>query len=254
MHLKVNDLFPDWLSGEGIFSAISGLSGYTPPWSSSMSDLSLDLEYHGNRSGSKKISPLFFNFVDLETDPPSIFSTDVDKLALIIVSMYSANWSKLYATLSFDYNPINNYDMTEELDETEANTGTVNNVSELTHGEEISNSGTVGKESTVAATQGNSLYGFNSSSAVPSDSQTGSNEGSETETRNLNEAHSGSDTQEDTRTDNLAKTNEHTLTRKGNIGVTTTQQMIQAERNLWQWKFFDQVFSDVDRVLTIPVY
>lgn len=48
---------------------------------------------------------------------------------------------------------------------------------------------------------------------------------------------------------------DRTLTRSGNIGVTTSQQMIQAERDLWVWNFFYQVvFKDVDRSLTISTY
>ena len=44
------------------------------------------------------------------------------------------------------------------------------------------------------------------------------------------------------------------LERSGNIGVTTTQQMLESEVALWQWEFFIQVFKDVDDVLAIPVY
>jgi hypothetical protein len=47
----------------------------------------------------------------------------------------------------------------------------------------------------------------------------------------------------------------YTLTRRGNIGVTTSQQMLQSERDLWVWNFFrDVVFPDLDYILTIPVY
>lgn len=50
-------------------------------------------------------------------------------------------------------------------------------------------------------------------------------------------------------------TRNYTLTRKGNIGVTTSQQMIESERRLWQWEFFTEiVFPDIDHALTIPYY
>lgn len=51
-----------------------------------------------------------------------------------------------------------------------------------------------------------------------------------------------------------SNTNNHTLTRKGNIGVTTSQQMAQSEIDLWQWNFFEQVFRDIDTLLTLPIY
>ena len=47
---------------------------------------------------------------------------------------------------------------------------------------------------------------------------------------------------------------ERVLTRKGNIGVTTTQQMAQSEIDLWRWNFFRSVFSDIDSVLTLKIY
>lgn len=45
-----------------------------------------------------------------------------------------------------------------------------------------------------------------------------------------------------------------TLSRSGNIGVTTNQQMAQSEIALWQWNFFYDVFADVRRELTIGAY
>ena len=63
------------------------------------------------------------------------------------------------------------------------------------------------------------------------------------------------DTTDDTaRTETRHDTTEHTLTRSGNIGVTTSQQMIAAERDVWMWIVFDVVFADVDKILTCPLY
>ena len=46
-----------------------------------------------------------------------------------------------------------------------------------------------------------------------------------------------------------------TLTRKGNIGVTTSQQMIQAQRELLLWDYFYKVvFPDLDNFLTLQIY
>ena len=46
-----------------------------------------------------------------------------------------------------------------------------------------------------------------------------------------------------------------TLTRKGNIGVTTSQQMIQSQRDLLLWDYFYKVvFPDLDNFLTLQIY
>lgn len=70
------------------------------------------------------------------------------------------------------------------------------------------------------------------------------------------------DTTQHTFTDDSTNTTEgenktntsRTLTRTGNIGVTTSQQMIQSSRELWEWLIFDVVFKDVDKVLTLEIY
>ena len=44
------------------------------------------------------------------------------------------------------------------------------------------------------------------------------------------------------------------LTRSGNIGVTTSQQMAQSSLDLWKWNFFYDIFRDVDSIFTITTY
>lgn len=46
----------------------------------------------------------------------------------------------------------------------------------------------------------------------------------------------------------------HTLHRHGNIGVTTSQQMLQSEIELRRTHYFDIIMSDVDSILTIPFW
>lgn len=126
-------------------------------------------------------------------------------------------------------------------------------------------------------------YGFNSSSPVNSGGENVTHTGTDTLVRsgedettyNTTETHDGTDTTtqtgSDTLTYNTTDTNEGTatdtesgrdthtrnyrLSRSGNIGVTTSQQMIQSERDLWKWDYFyDIVFPDIDKVLTLGVY
>lgn len=68
----------------------------------------------------------------------------------------------------------------------------------------------------------------------------------DTETKDLQDDHTGTET-------STGKV-EHTLHRHGNIGVTTSQQMITAERELWNWYFYDVVFADIDKYLATRVY
>lgn len=47
---------------------------------------------------------------------------------------------------------------------------------------------------------------------------------------------------------------ERELTRSGNIGVTTSQQMLESSLELWKWNFFCDIFKDVDSIFTLSVY
>ena len=61
-------------------------------------------------------------------------------------------------------------------------------------------------------------------------------------------------TQTDTGETSGESSTERTLTRKGNIGVTTSQQMAQSEIALWQWNFYYDVFADVRGDLSCGAY
>lgn len=66
--------------------------------------------------------------------------------------------------------------------------------------------------------------------------------------RTLNLSKSTSDTE------NTTGDSTRTLNRHGNIGVTTTQQMIESEIELRKRNFFEIVFKDIDNYLTLAVY
>lgn len=72
-----------------------------------------------------------------------------------------------------------------------------------------------------------SVYGFNSVNPVPAN---------------------------DTNTSGSKLTNTSELTRRGNIGVTTSQQMLESEIKLRQWNFIDQIMIDVDSILCLHIY
>lgn len=56
-----------------------------------------------------------------------------------------------------------------------------------------------------------------------------------------------------TKTDTGSKA-KNELTRRGNIGVTTTAQMIEGEYNLRKKNILDQIYKDIDTILFIDYY
>lgn len=284
--MKLNEVFADYINN-GIFTFLNFLD---VPWKEKNISQQLNLQYHGNISGKKETSPL----VDSLIVENNLTDNSKTMLAMSIFSTYSNKWSRLYHILSLEYEPIENYNMTEtekttstnentdiittnttnSNDVTETNTGTnTENDSENTTGKNtITDSKTVTENTNV--TNNNSLYGFNSTSGVNSDSQNC------TETRNVTDNNTHNDDLKGTRTNehseniNMSKvtaqkndvkdvkdgthtengTQDRTLTRHGNIGVTTSQQMLNSEIELWQWDFFSGVFKDIDKILTIQTY
>ena len=217
------------LNLNGIFSAFDSVDDI--PWKNVVSGTILDRDYYLNQSGYKYCSPLTEYYI---TDGV-INAVNYAQLAEIISELYLTKWVKLWQTMSFEYNPINNYDMTES--ETVVDDGET----------ELKRTGTdtTNRTDTDNRTIARGIYGFNSSNESNADRTTDNNTNTVQDTLTHNTTDKGTNTNERTRT----------LTRSGNIGVTTSQQMIQSERDLWMWDYFRiVVFPDVDRELTLKIY
>ena len=285
--MKLTEAFPNWLVGEGIFSELNKLS---VPWSTNSIDL--DLEYFGNHSGDKIISPLVSKL--LVDD--KLTSDSVTRLASIIFSLNGDNWSRLYSALQEEYKALQNYNgdetrtvtttdtgtdtfshtgnETNTLNDSSSNTRTGSESLESSGSDSLSKTGTVGSQGNNSSD--NNVFGFNSSSSVPSDNSNSSNES--TDTYNLsdktsygkkdtkvynNVSDSGSrestntvsNESSDTETKNLQTNTSETFHREGNLGVTTSQQMLESEFELrMNYRFFDVVFADVDKTLALQLY
>ena len=227
--MKLIDVFPDALTGSGIFDA---LNNYNVPWKTDVSSISLDLEYFGNVSGDKTVSPLIRKLSVNGVLSP----TAVSKIAQSLYTMHGLRWTKLWNTYQLEYDPIQNYNMTEIMSDDDTIT---------TYGRTHSKTGTEVDDRTRTDDNKESVYGFNSSNASDSDESDRTINDDNTHTYNVSDTDTGSDRQ----------SHSYELTRSGNIGVTTSQQMIESERALWMWRYFyDVVFPDVDKMLTISVY
>lgn len=246
MRSTIKEVYPQAFEGDGIFTDMQALD---VPWKDEDIAENLDILY-ANHSGDRPISKLVYKH--LENGIVSALGRSV--IALSVLIMYKTQWERLYSVLSAEYSPISNYDMVE----TESGTNEVSRASESrdtrteTGTRTVSDTGTVSDSGTNSTDTG--VFGFNSTEDVPSDTASGTN--SNQETRNLTRTETPNISEVETGTDSGTESGEHsrTLTRRGNIGVTTSQQLLQSEIELWQWSFFNQVFEDLDRVLTLQVY
>ena len=107
---------------------------------------------------------------------------------------------------------------TEELNDTETLTGNTHN------------------EQNTLIENTNSRAGFNSISLVE-------------ESKNIEQGSVDNNYQDEESNSTKDSTQERTLTRSGNIGVTTTQKMIREELEVRKYQFIEEVMRDIDKVL-----
>jgi hypothetical protein len=268
---KMIDVYSNYPTDGGVFSPMSNA-----PWADTMSGTNLDILYLDGHSGERYCS----NFINHRLNGSDVLSSDNRTLiANILWAMFGIQWTRLWATMKpVEYEPLTNYKMEETVEGTESSTrtpdltkgdtGTVQTTGQdkrtpnLTRNE----TGTVNDNGSATNTNQNGIWGFNSSTSVPSDMSDGTATNENTTTRDLTETQTGTDTTDhtntdtynrsytETGTDTTAGTSSRKLTRTGNIGTNTFQNLLQQERNIWMYDFFEQVFKDVDSVLTIPIY
>ena len=227
----LRDVFLGWNTGDGIFKYLAEITDM--PWKDveTIDDQALDIAYFANHSGAKFCAPLVKLSISAETG--LVGETQRRIIAKILVAKYLNNWKRLWDTNVAVYNPLHNYDVEETRNLITADSTSENGSST---GEDTTEHGRTNTEMDYK-------YGINTDTENPKPSdRIDSTEGGETTTtsENTNQRNrvDAGEEQEDTR-------------RAGNIGVTTTQKLIQEERDLWLWNFFDQVFNDLDRELAL---
>lgn len=162
---------------------------------------------------------------------------------------YQINWKKLYDTTVLEYNPIENYDRMEDWTDTDDETSTsardntrnTTNTVKSTSTNEIMNSVNVTDQNTA----------FNAGLADHAKQIT---DGDTTENGSITNTETGKDTENENV--NGGRTGRHTRTGRahGNIGVTTSQQMIQSERDLVVFNLYDVIAESFVENFCLMVY
>ena len=216
------------LSSGGIFKAISNITGQPFEWLTNDFALWLDKDYYLIHSSEKEISKAYERFIELQEDGKIVSA--LNEIANIIIGKYALTWNKIYTAITTDYEPLENYNM-EQVE-----------TPDITHQRDSSENSNI---STVSSgSNDNSTHGFNSSTAVDTDSIT----------LGTTVTVSG-DEDDNNRSETETETGTRTTTRHGNIGVTTSQQMLQSEIDLRNnFNFLNQIMDDVDSILCLLTY
>lgn len=241
----------------------------TNPFTEVANTLSGKEGYDFITEGSETINDtllIFYGDRELFNDDVSYNKTCISCL----LRMNRYKYDTLFNTMFFDYNPIENYSMVEETEvekegnniSTSKNNSQTETENTLTYGE-ISETATnnIGAR-TLNETRDDSKYAFNSGRESPFTTTNNSvEEGAKTDTitnkrnsvidKNVANTEVGSSAET---AGNQHETAKKTLTRSGNVGVTTSQEMIQSERDLAMFSFYKEIAHDIVRTISWGVY
>ena len=232
-------------------------------WESSLFDeLVIPTDEHGAAIVDK--STLIDNLL-METAELEVLYNDPIFLKFAIGNWSSKQapvWLELWKTTQYEYNPIWNKDgefseaITRNLANSENRTEDYTRTDNLTHSTDVTRTDDL--KGTVDTTVDSSTYGFNSSTAAPTDksvedtdtTQTGTvrNAGTDTDTGTVRNAGSTGIMGTDTGTITTYRTE------KGNIGTTSTQSLIEEQREVVKLNIMDVIIHEFRNRFCLLVY
>lgn len=166
-----------------------------------------------------------------------------ETLSSLTEKRFFNKWKKLFETFAFEYNPIKPYDMSihdNNFDEhgghTKINRKHFNRSESETENEVIDDTTT------------NGYKGFNSDSYSDVDRSKNTSNDTSKNTEKVDI------TGEVDTTHGRTVESDRNITRSGNIGNITQQELIERERKLWEYQLYDIIFRDLDSIYTRPKY
>lgn len=171
-------------------------------------------------------------------------------------------WEELYKTTQYDYNPIWNVDgkVVEDRDLKGTDYRTDDHDTTRTHTDTITrtHTDTITTTHGLTVTTDDSVYGYNSSSPAPESKEVAAQSGtsSDAHTGSITDAHTGSISDKDTGTvkHDTSDSGKITTERTGNIGVTSTQSLIQEQREVVKLNILDVIIKDFENRFILKVF
>ena len=183
-----------------------------------------------------------------------------------VIGVWSQKWyktiDKWVKALAIDYNPLENYDRMEEWTDTtdgstsgrrdNGNTRTLNYTDALT----LDHDETRTLDTTNTSTHDVSAY--DSSTYQPADQTVTEDDGTDTVNYSGTDSTLHSGTITDAFGEGTSTKNDEKVTHKGrihgNVGVTTSQQMLESELSLAEWNIYEHVTDLFLSEFVIPIY
>lgn len=161
-------------------------------------------------------------------------------------SKNAKTWDELYKTTIQDYNPIYNYDRTEETTDTRSGTRKLS--------EDTSSNTKQNGDTSVTDTSSDSSE--HTISADNSDTyESGYKDVSSRQDTQSSESSNRVDVTGDRAVDETTgETYSHKLRAYGNVGVTTTQEMLEAQRTLVRYNVYDEIADSFKEEFCLYIY
>lgn len=207
----------------------------------------LDIDYVYTHAYSKWCAFILERLTEMtKTKYPSFTDSRAKALvltpiAMLLLNRFSEIWKKKYVAITADYTPTNDYKENEKVDYS-------------SHGVDTPQTTTTSKTSTdttqsTSVTQNANTYAFDSTSETPTALNTGDQSVNSTGApdKNYTETTTGG-----TNTSDVNSTN--TITREGKHGSTNYSVLIENELKLREYDFYQEMFKDIDSILTLSIY
>lgn len=171
-------------------------------------------------------------------------------------------WEKLYATTQFNYDPIANYDRNETWTDTDSRKIQNDRTPNLTNTTTYGKTDTLTHNTTDTLTHGHVITdaenSYENAGFVDARKETNSGNDATAKTGTETTVGSGTDSLKTTGTDSNVEQHSgnivHTGRAYGNIGVTTTQQMIEQERESVLFNMFHVIINDFKMRFCLLIY
>lgn len=178
----------------------------------------MDYDYFVNHSATKRVSAFVKKLIkqaELQfTDHADIINYINGGLSYIIYNRFGVKWKKLFDALNENYKPLENYSMKQVR------------TPDITK----ENTGSLSIESSAKT----GIFGMNGTTAKDS----GINSGKQDNTSGNTETETGTET----------------IERSGNIGVTSSQQMLEQEFEVRKHDLCNLIYNDIDSIMCLKIY
>lgn len=239
------------------FLSILTLTNYNPNLWDNLDLPSVDITENGVTTTYSIDPDILIPEILFECSDLALIYPDSDYMEGMIGLWCGSNydiWRRLLYTCVVPYNPLWNVDADITDNVSGNNSGTASGSTSGTTSGTTSGSTTETDSGNNSNTDTKSVTGYNSSSWMDHEKDTSSGSRSESKNGTMSGTTSESNTGTTSNTDSRNWSETHTTRRTGNIGVTSSQELIERERKVSEFSIYKYIVDSFKKRFCIMVY